>query len=76
MSFSYNPYKHIELIQRDHDDGRWFWHCHSCGADSDREDRPYFLISFDLGELVASFRSHIRNSHNRTEQDFEGWGKY
>lgn len=80
MSFSYNPFKHVELIQCDADPGLWFWSCHGCGADSYRERKNAGLrVPLDrTGELVADFDRHIRTSHRLTPELLErlGWSKW
>lgn len=67
MSFDYNPFKHIEVVKtKDH---KWRWYCHSCGAQSDRTWDRFGKI----GDIFDNFIAHIKRSHNRTLEDFEGW---
>lgn len=84
MSFDYNPFKHIEIVEQP--TGGYSWHCHGCGADShvNRAHRPAGTIRTGtlygkhtpLIEVFDSFRSHIRISHGRTEDDFSDWSIY
>ncbi len=67
MSFDYNPYKHIELVE---EKGYWSWHCHGCGGDSEYDwdpDHDY------LQPIIDDYRKHLLNSHKRTPEDFENW---
>lgn len=66
MSFTYNPYKHIELIKGEY---HWKWYCHSCGGESEVE-------YMSLQNILFSFRQHLKESHGRDPEDFEGWSKY
>lgn len=80
MSFDYNPFKHVELIQCDDEPNLWFWHCHSCGADSYRESRSDGLrVPLNrTGDLITDFHRHIRRSHEFTPELLEarGWSKW
>lgn len=66
MSFSYNPYKHIDLIQ--HESGGWGILCDSCGGVS-----YLFTLNSTIKEIFAMQSSHILNSHKRTPEDFVNW---
>jgi len=75
MSFSYNPYQHIELLQSDVFKHLWYWHCDSCGADSNRSKYIGELPLSQAEDLRKDFFDHLRNSHGRTPEDFAGWSK-
>lgn len=71
MSFSHNPYKHLEIILNE-ENGRWYWTCHSCGADAKTD----WEAGSPLDVFIDDFFHHIEKSHGRTSEDFEGWSKY
>jgi hypothetical protein len=74
MSFSYNPYEHIELIKAEpkNNSFQWRWHCHGCGGDSDIS----FAEDHGNGPIIAHYYAHLMRSHNRYPNDFDGWSKY
>ena len=65
MSFSYNPYRHIEILTGD--DGRTYLLCSSCGAEIALTS-DYVSVAFWI------MMDHVRDSHKRGPEDFEGWG--
>lgn len=69
MSFSHNPYKHIEFVEKE--DGKWVWYCHGCGEEC-HVGLPIEMAS----TLLASFKRHLWSSHKRKPDDFDGWSKY
>lgn len=70
MGFDYDPYKHIELVQDDN--GFWGWYCHNCGAES----KDYLAQDVPLYVLISQWIMHIKISHRREPEDFEGWSKF
>lgn len=57
MSFDYNPYKHIEIIQ---EADRYYLYCHGCGG------RPLSVSlrrSLSLPTLFYTMGDHVRTSH-------------
>lgn len=68
MSFNADPYKVMELVVRDPDEGVAI-RCSSCG----RETVPVPL-DMSVEELLADQHEHIRRSHRREPSDFAGWG--
>lgn len=78
MGFDYNPYKHLELIQREseHTDsgGRTYkagitWYCHNCGG----EGQEAWKITSSLKPIVDHWFRHLISSHNAMPIHFEGW---
>lgn len=68
MSFSYNPYMHIEVIRSD----RFFRvHCHSCGWDG-----PVMTGNVTVDMAFEVMADHVQHSHARTKEDFTGWSSY
>lgn len=67
MSFNYNPYRHIEVIKRT-TDGPYILYCHACGADV-----AEYVHTVSVGELFRRIAVHIKESHKRTPEDFQGW---
>lgn len=81
MSFSWNPYRHVELIHVDPESDRWIWHCHSCGATSQHgnahANRARLVVPISqAAELIQDFFRHIRVSHARNPADFVDWSIY
>ena len=77
MSFSYNPLKHIELIETD--DGKGcFLYCHGCGWGGERRGVVYSFDDegFSISTPFQDMKNHVKNSHDRTAKDFETWSKY
>lgn len=66
MSFDYNPFKHIELVQDEHSPQLWYWYCHGCGAEGE-------LHSMHLNDLYENYREHLIRGHARFPESFEGW---
>jgi hypothetical protein len=67
VSFSYNPLRHFDVVK---DDVGWYQAvCHGCGGEVGSK--------FDATTAISVFEQamvqHIRSSHGRTEDDFEGW---
>lgn len=79
MSFDYDPFRHVELIQDDDDPHLWYWHCHSCGGDGNdpRRTHPQLEPLCRADRLVMSFFEHVRSSHERTPKELRaaGWSK-
>lgn len=57
MSFSYNPYKHIEIVE----DGKELWsaYCHGCGAVLKGHDSGLTTLSV----FIANVEAHLKSSH-------------
>jgi hypothetical protein len=70
MSFDYNPFKHIELVETE-EGKKVVLHCHSCGWNS--SPIPW---GRSISEAFAIAKKHIESSHRRTEADFIGWSNY
>lgn len=71
MSFDYNPFKHVELVQSDEDEEMWCAHCHSCGANL----KPHHEGN-SLDVWLRNIKAHLTVSHERDEEDFATWSKY
>jgi hypothetical protein len=71
MSFSYNPYAHVEIVI---EGGEVKPYCHGCGKS---EGWP---LDLDLGSSIdlvfALVGEHIRKSHQRTPEDFAAFSVY
>lgn len=69
MSFSFNPFRYIALIQNDPDDPEaWSIHCEGCGMIS----RITFGPNDEIQSVVQLAHDHIRHSHKRSPEDFKG----
>lgn len=70
MSFSYNPYRHIEVVESE-DKDMWRGYCHGCG-------KLLHLRSLEtpLSQFVQDVQEHVHISHVRTPEDFEDWSKF
>lgn len=73
MSFDYNPFRHIEVVE--HEPDHFSWYCHGCGADSHRKGTTYSTVT-SIGTVFSAFKAHIRNSHGRTEEEMKDWSIY
>lgn len=79
MSFSHNPYNHVEFIRKSsmkkNEPDLWHWYCQSCGGESDdaRRAHPLEVNLGSFSALVGDFMAHIWTSHNCRPEDFEGW---
>jgi hypothetical protein len=79
MSFSYNPLKHIAIVDdpptpgydTDLNPDTYVIYCHGCGNSRNRlpKDAP-LTAAFDI------MREHVRKSHARTAEDFADWSVY
>lgn len=73
MSFSYDPYRHIEIVF-DPEIGpspTMVIHCHGCGGDAGR------IHSNDPINLAfALMAKHVERRHKRTRDDFKEWSAY
>ena len=67
MSFDYNPWQHIEIIEDDKE--KIILHCHGCGGDKE-------LKTDSISDAFTQARIHIETSHGRSKEDFEGWSIY
>ena len=72
MSWDFNPFKHIEVV----DDNGIRVHCHSCGGTRPRPSEPGLLPHTPIIELFMIACEHVLKSHGRTEADFETWSIY
>lgn len=73
MSFDYNPYNHIELVKSD---GGVRVHCHSCGGARPKSTEAPLSPATTIAEAFRVMAEHVRTSHARTPDDFEGWSDY
>lgn len=71
MSFSYNPFEHIEVMQDDNDPNLWSAYCHSCGAQLKMHSDETSLKVF-----IDNTRAHLKSSHDRQPDNFKGWIKF
>lgn len=70
MSFNYNPYKHIEVI----DTGdKIVLYCHGCGAEISEWQGNDFGLTTHVLALFLAMAQHVKLSHKRTQADFTGW---
>lgn len=81
MSFDYNPFKHIELVDdppvegysTTMDSDTYAIYCHGCGSSKDRipKDAP-------ASRAFEVMDRHVRRSHNYTPEilDERGWSAY
>lgn len=74
MSFSYNPYEHVEVVHdpvAPDDPAPLSIYCNSCGGHAGRVSSETTL------EIVFSIMAtHVRRSHRRTPEDFKTWSRY
>lgn len=68
MSFDFDPYRHIEIVQPDDATG-WTIYCHSCGMVSNDTKE----IDAPIAVFIRAMAQHVNNSHARTKKDFETW---
>jgi hypothetical protein len=68
MSFSYNPYQHIEVLHKEH--GNYQLHCPSCG-----KQWGDWTGTVPARHLFKEVADHVRLSHARTREDFDGWSQ-
>lgn len=66
MSFSYNPYNHIEVLHRPH--GNYKLHCHGCG-----KTWGDWVGAVPAEYLFGEVATHIERSHARSREDFADW---
>jgi hypothetical protein len=66
MSFDYNPYKHIDIVQDD--DGEWGIYCSSCGM-----EKYMFDENATIADLISVQGLHLLNSHKRSPESFASW---
>ena len=66
MSWDYNPYQHIELIEEGFG---WKWICYSCGAEMKLKPTDSLIT------LKLDWFKHIKESHGQGKRDFKGWSK-
>jgi hypothetical protein len=67
VSFSYNPLRHFDVVKVD--PGWYQAVCHGCGvAVGSKSDASAPIALFEQAIV-----RHVKISHDRTEQDFEGW---
>lgn len=64
MSFSYNPFRHIEIITDT--EGVNSLLCDGCGAE-------ITLASDYVSDAFWMMMDHLRDRHNSTPDDFAGW---
>ena len=76
MGFDYNPFKHIEVLYQDKERPEYrgkeypigyYVYCHNCGGEE------WIPEDSSLPDLFAVYRRHVEKSHERTDEDFEGW---
>ena len=67
MSFSYNPFKHYDIIETNVRDYKWY--CHSCGAHSENS----YTEHTQLNIIIEDYFRHIKVSHDIESEDVEHW---
>lgn len=88
MSFSENPYVHLDVVtapppsaadylsprEREiwADPERVYVRCDGCGAQDVAQGSV--TINSPISAARDAFRSHVRRSHGRAVEDFQGWG--
>lgn len=73
MSFDFNPYRVMTLVNDD--DGRIYVRCDGCGGDSSRgTDRRAFTGASTFEEFRSWMDQHIWESHRYARKDVAGWG--
>jgi hypothetical protein len=68
MSFSENPYKHMDIMV---DGVNVAIHCSSCG--SERIGDGVLSLNSTIGQARRTFDNHVLVGHRRTRDDFAGW---
>jgi len=68
MSFSYNPFQHIDVLHRPH--GSYYLYCHGCG----KEWGDWTSI-VTAKFLFTKMHDHLVSSHRQTPDDFEEWSQ-
>lgn len=68
MSFSENPFTNMEVVSNE--DGTVGYRCSSCGGGW----REKWQSSVAVLVLRRAFDSHLKNSHDRSPEHFEGYG--
>lgn len=72
MSFSSNPFSHLELALSVGEDGQTYlhWHCESCGGGW----REAFGLSVPIVKLIEEWHLHLMgNSHKLRPTHVVGW---
>lgn len=70
MSFDYNPFRRIQLVEKD---GKWCQYCPGCG-DVLREAE--FTSDTPIADMLLKNQEHVREMHRRDPEDFRGWGVF
>lgn len=68
MSFTTNPYTHIEIIE-DPDTFMLQWKCNGCGGES----KTRFPVTTSVLMIIKDFHAHVKNSHKLTPADVKKW---
>lgn len=68
MSFSHNPYRHMDVVVGEH--GEVSLRCDSCGGEL--EDAA-LTLSASINTARVIMNRHVRQSHRCVPSDFEGW---
>jgi hypothetical protein len=74
VSFSWNPYEHVEVVHDPRlagDLAPLVIHCNSCGGNAGRVS-----FSAPLEMVFNLMATHVRCSHKRTPDDFKTWSRY
>jgi archaellum component FlaG (FlaF/FlaG flagellin family) len=77
MSFSYNPLKHVEIVDdppnemysETQDPNTYAIYCHGCGNSQMRVSKLA-----PIAEVFERIKEHVRISH--TSKHFDGWSVY
>jgi hypothetical protein len=71
MSFTYNPFLHIELVMQE--DGYWHPYCHGCGHNFP-DVRMVPLGGFQVA--ITAIEKHMLESHKKTPADLADWSRF